>query len=191
VTSEKGKQEHAKSLIDLSNKRYAEITQDVAGAKSMAPVVASLRELDAKGVFTGPAQQAYGKFAEVMNSFGIEVSAEKLANSQSFKAEVSKMVQTIAKNFPGSQSDRELIQLLASLPSLDMLPAARARTYALLERKFAQYEANYRNASERLNTGQTLIGWEPPPIDPLPPGHRPAGSRRTPAEIMEEHRRGR
>lgn len=150
--------------IKKSADRYEEVTKAYQGTQDMKPVLSQLRKLDASGVMTGPAQDAWRAFANVANSAipGANLDSKRLANSQTFDSEISKMVQGIAKNFPGAQSDRELQQLLNSLPSRSQTAAARKELYDQIDARIAKIEAGYRDASKVYRERGDLIGWEPP-----------------------------
>lgn len=159
-----GKKDLRKTQIGDSSKRYEAITAAFTGAQDMKPIVAKMRELDASGVMTGSPQEAWKAFANTANSAvpGLALDYKRLSNSQTYDAEISKMVQGIAKNFPGAQSDRELAQLLNSLPNRMKTAQSRAALYDALDAKIARLEAAYRDASARYQEGGNLIGWEPP-----------------------------
>jgi hypothetical protein len=164
-TEEQAKRALTDQQIKDSSVRYEGITGAVQAAQAMKPIVAKLKELDQNRMMTNQAPGVYWKaFAEMMNSMNIPVDERRLANAQTFDSEVSKMVQAIASNFKGSQSDKELMQLIASLPNLRLTAPARKQIYAQLERKFRQSEANYESATEAYKKG-SLIGWQPPKIE--------------------------
>jgi len=164
-TEEQAKRALTDQQIKDSSVRYEGITGAVQAAQAMKPIVAKLKELDQNRMMTNQAPGVYWKaFAEMMNSMNIPVDERRLANAQTFDSEVSKMVQAIASNFKGSQSDKELMQLIASLPNLRLTAPARKQIYAQLERKFRQSEANYESATEAYKKG-SLIGWQPPKVE--------------------------
>jgi hypothetical protein len=158
--------------IRKSADRYEEVTKAYQGAQDMKPIIANMRKLDTSGVMTGPPQEAWKAFANMANSAipGANLDAKRLANSQTFDSEISRLVQGIAKNFPGAQSDRELQQLLNSLPSRMQTPEARAQLYSQIEARIAKIEAGYRDASKVYRERGDLIGWEPPTDAPAPRG---------------------
>lgn len=158
--------------IRKSADRYEEVTKAYQGAQDMKPIIANMRKLDTSGVMTGPPQEAWKAFANMANSAipGANLDAKRLANSQTFDSEISRLVQGIAKNFPGAQSDRELQQLLNSLPSRMQSPEARAQLYSQIEARIAKIEAGYRDASKIYRERGDLIGWEPPTDAPAPRG---------------------
>lgn len=159
-----GKKKQREAQITGGAARYEEITKAFQGAQDIRPIVAQMRKLDDSGVMNGPAQEVWKRFANFANSAipGSNLDAARLANSQTFDAEISKMVQGIAKNFPGAQSDRELQQLLNSLPSRMQTPAARRQIYDALEARIAKIESGYRAASEHYRKHGDMIGWEAP-----------------------------
>jgi len=159
-----GKKKQREAQVTGGAQRYEEVTKAYQGAQDMKPIVAKMRALDSSGVMTGPPQEAWKAFANFANSAvpGLALDSKRLANSQTFDSEISKMVQGIAKNFPGAQSDRELQQLLNSLPSRMQSPAARKSLYDALESRIAKIDASYRSASDYYRQRGDMIGWEPP-----------------------------
>lgn len=159
-----GKKKQREAQVTGGAQRYEEVSKAYQGAQDMKPIVAKMRALDSSGVMTGPPQEAWKAFANFANSAmpGIALDSKRLANSQTFDSEISKMVQGIAKNFPGAQSDRELQQLLKSLPNRMQSQEARKSLYDALEARIAKIDASYRSASDYYRQRGDMIGWEPP-----------------------------
>lgn len=167
-TTEQGKRTAQTTRAANSERMYDAVRQQYMAARDMAPHLANMEKLDAEGVFSGPAGALGEKAASWINSAfpDANVSAQKLGNSESYRSEISRLQQAIAKSFPGSQSDKELSALLSSLPDLMLNPQGRAQVREVLSRKAADAERVYDSASEHFNKNDTLVGWKPPGFTP-------------------------
>ncbi len=67
--------------------------------------------------FTGSFANAATQFGKALSGFGIPIDTKKISNTEYLNSVTAQLVRTIARDFPGSQSNAELQQLLASKPS--------------------------------------------------------------------------
>jgi hypothetical protein len=67
--------------------------------------------------FTGSFANAALQLGKAASAAGIPVDSAKLSNTEYLNSVTAQLVRTIARDFPGSQSNAELQQLLASKPS--------------------------------------------------------------------------
>jgi len=74
-------------------------------------------EKTAKAGFTGTAASAKLTMSKMANALGIPIS-DKATETEISNALSSQLVQKIAKVFPGSQSNKELVELLKSKPNI-------------------------------------------------------------------------
>jgi hypothetical protein len=128
-------------------------------------------------VFDGPVGIAAGASVNFLNSFirsvpGGEdigqISAKKLANTDTFESELSKMQQALGKAFPGQQSNYELQVVTNSLPTLMKSPQGRAQIYKAIRGAYDQQASSYASMREHMNDPKNngnLTTWTPP----LPP----------------------
>jgi hypothetical protein len=84
--------------------------------------VALIPKLDAvekalPNTFTGSFSNAALQLGKAASAAGIPVDSAKLSNTEYLNSVTAQLVRTIARDFPGSQSNAELQQLLASKPS--------------------------------------------------------------------------
>jgi hypothetical protein len=88
------------------------------------PMVGKLDQLRAAlpRTITGAGAETFLNIGKAFSAMGVPVDPTKLANTEYFDAVSSQLVQTIAKNFPGSQAIKELEQLIKSKPNLKLEP---------------------------------------------------------------------
>jgi hypothetical protein len=84
--------------------------------------VALIPKLDAvekalPNTFTGSFANAALQLGKAASYMGVPVDTAKLSNTEYLNSVTAQLVRTIARDFPGSQSNAELQQLLASKPS--------------------------------------------------------------------------
>jgi hypothetical protein len=142
----------------------------------MAKHVNNMEKLDTLGVFSGAGGFVATEFGKAWNQIlpdwipeELRVDPAKLARTETFDTETSKMQQALGKAFPGQQSNYELQVVTRALPQLTGTPQGRALVYAT-SRKATEYEnANYKSmtAHAKENSGD-LTGWMPLPF-PEPP----------------------
>jgi hypothetical protein len=83
------------------------------------PMIDKLGQVKASlsSTFTGTGADAKLAFAKGLSALGIPVDSTKISNAEYFNSVSSQLVQAIASVFPGSQSNKELEQLLKSKPN--------------------------------------------------------------------------
>ena len=72
---------------------------------------------DLPSTFTGSFANGSLQIAKVASGLGIPVDTKRITNTEYLNSVTSELVRTIARDFPGSQSNAELQQLLLSKPS--------------------------------------------------------------------------
>lgn len=72
---------------------------------------------DLPATFTGSFANGSLQIAKVASGLGIPVDTKRITNTEYLNSVTSELVRTIARDFPGSQSNAELQQLLLSKPS--------------------------------------------------------------------------
>lgn len=72
---------------------------------------------DLPSTFTGSFANGSLQIAKVASGLGIPVDTNRITNTEYLNSVTSELVRTIARDFPGSQSNAELQQLLLSKPS--------------------------------------------------------------------------
>lgn len=72
---------------------------------------------DLPSTFTGSFANGSLQIAKVASGLGIPVDTKRISNTEYLNSVTSELVRTIARDFPGSQSNAELQQLLLSKPS--------------------------------------------------------------------------
>ena len=116
-------------LGDALAKVYGESEKKAQGtewAKAGDAYNAALPMIDKLGQMHTAMQSAYTgvgadtklAFAKGLSAFGIPVDINKLSNTEYANSVGSQLIQSIARVFPGSQSNKELDQLLKSKPNI-------------------------------------------------------------------------
>jgi len=87
--------------------------------KAAIPMIDKLGQVKSSlsSTFTGAGADAKLAFSKGFAALGVPVDINKISNAEYFNAVSSQLVQAIARVFPGSQSNKELDQLLKSKPN--------------------------------------------------------------------------
>jgi hypothetical protein len=87
--------------------------------KAAIPMIDKLNQVknSLSSTFTGAGADAKLAFSKGLSAFGIPVNVNEIGKAEYFNAVSSQLVQAIARVFPGSQSNKELDQLLKSKPN--------------------------------------------------------------------------
>jgi hypothetical protein len=87
--------------------------------KAAIPMIDKLDQVknSLSSTFTGAGADAKLAFSKGLAAFGIPVNVNEIGKAEYFNAVSSQLVQAIARVFPGSQSNKELDQLLKSKPN--------------------------------------------------------------------------
>lgn len=87
------------------------------GNVAMLEKTREMREV-AGNAITGSLAEPRLQFAKLLNTLGVSGDTQAMTDTEMLEALSSQYVQTIAKTFPGSQSNKELEQLLKSKPNI-------------------------------------------------------------------------
>jgi hypothetical protein len=87
--------------------------------RAAIPMIDKLGQVKAslRTTFTGSGADVKVAIAKGFGAFGVPVDIDKISNTEYFNAVSAQLVQAIARVFPGSQSNKELEQLVKSKPS--------------------------------------------------------------------------
>jgi hypothetical protein len=87
--------------------------------KAAIPMIDKLGQVKSSlsSTFTGAGADAKLAFSKGLAALGVPVDITKISNAEYFNTVSSQLVQAIARVFPGSQSNKELEQLLKSKPN--------------------------------------------------------------------------
>ena len=84
--------------------------------KVQVPMVEKLKEVrnNLPATFTGTFSETALQFGKALSAFGVPVDENKLSNTEYMNSVSSQVLQTIARNFPGSLAVKEMDQLVKS-----------------------------------------------------------------------------
>ena len=84
--------------------------------KTQIPMIEKLKEVKANlpATFTGAFSETALQFGKALSAFGVPVDENKLSNTEYMNSVSSQVLQTIARNFPGSLAVKEMDQLVKS-----------------------------------------------------------------------------
>lgn len=84
--------------------------------KTQVPMIEKLKEVKANlpATFTGAFSETALQFGKALSAFGVPVDENKLSNTEYMNSVSSQVLQTIARNFPGSLAVKEMDQLVKS-----------------------------------------------------------------------------
>jgi hypothetical protein len=84
--------------------------------KVQVPMVEKLKEVrnNLPTTFTGTFSETALQFGKALSAFGVPVDENKLSNTEYMNSVSSQVLQTIARNFPGSLAVKEMDQLVKS-----------------------------------------------------------------------------
>ena len=84
--------------------------------KMQVPMVEKLKEVrnNLPTTFTGTFSETALQFGKALSAFGVPVDENKLSNTEYMNSVSSQVLQTIARNFPGSLAVKEMDQLVKS-----------------------------------------------------------------------------
>jgi hypothetical protein len=84
--------------------------------KTQVPMIEKLKEVknNLPSTFTGTFSETALQFGKALSAFGVPVDENKLSNTEYMNSVSSQVLQTIARNFPGSLAVKEMDQLVKS-----------------------------------------------------------------------------
>jgi hypothetical protein len=84
--------------------------------KMQVPMIEKLKEVKSNlpSTFTGAFSDTALQFGKALSAFGVPVDENKLSNTEYMNSVSSQVLQTIARNFPGSLAVKEMDQLVKS-----------------------------------------------------------------------------
>jgi hypothetical protein len=84
--------------------------------KTQVPMIEKLKEVKSNlpATFTGSFSETALQFGKALSAFGVPVDENKLSNTEYMNSVSSQVLQTIARNFPGSLAVKEMDQLVKS-----------------------------------------------------------------------------
>jgi hypothetical protein len=84
--------------------------------KTQVPMIEKLKEVRSNlpATFTGAFSETALQFGKALSAFGVPVDENKLSNTEYMNSVSSQVLQTIARNFPGSLAVKEMDQLVKS-----------------------------------------------------------------------------
>jgi len=84
--------------------------------KTQVPMIEKLKEVrnNLPATFTGAFSDTALQFGKALSAFGVPVDENKLSNTEYMNSVSSQVLQTIARNFPGSLAVKEMDQLVKS-----------------------------------------------------------------------------
>jgi hypothetical protein len=84
--------------------------------KTQVPMIEKLKEVKSNlpATFTGAFSETALQFGKALSAFGVPVDENKLSNTEYMNSVSSQVLQTIARNFPGSLAVKEMDQLVKS-----------------------------------------------------------------------------
>lgn len=100
-----------------STKAKAEAWKNAGDAyKTQVPMIEKLKEVrnNLPATFTGSFSETALQFGKALSAFGVPVDENKLSNTEYMNSVSSQVLQTIARNFPGSLAVKEMDQLVKS-----------------------------------------------------------------------------
>ena len=120
--------------------------EEGAKYKTNANTLVRLKELrpELSKAYTGQFGEAKLVVAKSLQALGLPVDMEAITTTEQLKAATSQFVQAIAKTFPGSQSNKELDQLIASTPNILQIMPTIIKKMTEIERELVAQQATYR-----------------------------------------------
>jgi hypothetical protein len=84
--------------------------------KTQIPMIEKLKEVknNLPATFTGTFSETALQFGKALSAFGVPIDENKLSNTEYMNSVSSQVLQTIARNFPGSLAVKEMDQLVKS-----------------------------------------------------------------------------
>jgi hypothetical protein len=84
--------------------------------KTQVPMIEKLKEVKANlpATFTGSFSETALQFGKALSALGVPIDENKLSNTEYMNSVSSQVLQTIARNFPGSLAVKEMDQLVKS-----------------------------------------------------------------------------
>jgi DNA-binding protein len=84
--------------------------------KTQVPMIEKLKEVrnNLPATFTGAFSETALQFGKALSAFGVPIDENKLSNTEYMNSVSSQVLQTIARNFPGSLAVKEMDQLVKS-----------------------------------------------------------------------------
>jgi len=114
-------------------------------------VVAQLRELDQKGIFSGPAANVATQIGGFAQTLGIPVDEAKLANSQVYQQQIAKqLTDQLTGSLARSTTDKDMEVIKASLPQMLVSPQGRQKLYQLMEKAAETDISRFKTFQEQL-----------------------------------------
>ena len=114
--------------------------------RTNANTLVRLKELrpELSKAYTGQFGEAKLVIAKSLQALGLPVDMGAITTTEQLKAATSQFVQAIAKTFPGSQSNKELDQLIASTPNILQIMPTIIKKMTEIERELVSQQATYR-----------------------------------------------
>jgi hypothetical protein len=142
---------------------WAKMGQNYVSGAQLLPVVREVSDaVQKENLFAGGLATQKLAVAKFIDAFGIPVNEEAIKNTELMRSLTSQMVQKIAKTFPGSQSNKELEQLLASQANFEQNVPTILRLLNKVEIEMTAEQATYRQLSavdndKRIGTNKNIL----------------------------------
>lgn len=140
--------------------------------------VEQLRELDAKGTFSGPTAAAAQFVSQLGQVLGIPVDSAKMANSEGYRAEVMNTFIKSMQSLGGAKglSEKESMMVAQALPNIERSPEARRIIFGIMEARAKQSVDEYRRVQEserKAYPSEGMLNFDFGPGPTAPPGGMP------------------
>ena len=142
---------------------WAKMGQNYVAGVQLLPVVREVSDaVQKQNLFAGGLATQKLAIAKFLSAFDIPVNEEAIKNTELMRSLTSQMVQKIAKTFPGSQSNKELEQLLASQANFEQNIPTILRLLGKVETEMTAEQATYRQLSaldpeKRRTTNKNIL----------------------------------
>lgn len=142
---------------------WAKMGQNYVAGAQLLPVVREVSDaVQKQNLFAGGLATQKLAVAKFIGAFGIPVNEEAIKNTELMRSLTSQMVQKIAKTFPGSQSNKELEQLLASQANFEQNIPTILRLLNKVEMEMTAEQTTYRQLAavdneKRRGTNKNIL----------------------------------
>lgn len=149
-----------------------DLRSQAANAQDIAQRVQAIQGAVNAGVFTGSWASRSTDAANFLNTLGLPIQADKLANSQEFNAQVGELILSRVKQLGSnpSNSDREFVE--RTVPNLTQSPQARQALLDYMQNQAKRTMDTYQSADQYGRAHNGLGGWQ----TPSPPPQKPQGN---------------
>lgn len=138
-------QASAKAEGKASGEAWEKMGQNYVAGAQLLPIVREVSDaVQKENLYAGGLATQKLAVAKFIGAFGIPVNEEAIKNTELMRSLTSQMVQKIAKTFPGSQSNKELEQLLASQANFEQNIPTVLRLLGKIETEMTAEQATYR-----------------------------------------------